>query len=69
MTDGLSLPASSTRPCENVLSTMIRPPLRTRGTSSVQYFGYESLSASMNATSNASSSGSERSVSSAAPER
>ena len=57
MTDGLSLPASSTRPCENVLSTMITPPLRTRGTSSVQYFGYESLSASMNATSNASSSG------------
>jgi len=39
MTEGLSLPASSTRPCENVLSTMIRPPLRTRGTSSPQYAG------------------------------
>jgi hypothetical protein len=39
ITDGLSLPASSTRPCENVLSTMISPPLRTRGMSSPQYFG------------------------------
>ncbi len=39
MTDGLSLPASSTRPWENVLSTMITPPLRTRGTTSAQYLG------------------------------
>jgi hypothetical protein len=39
MTDGLSLPASSTRPWENVLSAMIRPPPRTRGTSSAQYPG------------------------------
>src|ERR1035437_8187884 len=36
ITVGLSLPASITRPCENVLSTMINPPGRTRGTTSLQ---------------------------------
>jgi LacI family transcriptional regulator len=38
-TAGLSFPASSTRPCENVLSTRTAPPRRTRGTTSVQYAG------------------------------
>jgi hypothetical protein len=32
ITVGLSLPASITRPCEKVLSTMISPPGRVRGT-------------------------------------
>jgi len=36
ITVGLSLPASITRPCENVLSTMISPPGRIRGTTSRQ---------------------------------
>jgi ABC-type branched-subunit amino acid transport system ATPase component len=39
ITDGLSFPASSTRPCENVLSTRMTPPRRTLGTISVQYAG------------------------------
>jgi hypothetical protein len=36
ITIGLSLPASMTRPCENVLSTMISPPGLTLGTISRQ---------------------------------
>jgi 3-hydroxyisobutyrate dehydrogenase len=36
ITAGLSLPASITRPCENVLSTMISPPERIRGTTCLQ---------------------------------
>jgi hypothetical protein len=36
ITVGLSLPASITRPCENVLSTMITPPWRVLGTTSRQ---------------------------------
>jgi branched-chain amino acid transport system ATP-binding protein len=39
ITDGLSFPASSTRPWENVLSTRMTPPARTRGTISAQYAG------------------------------